>query len=197
MLRIIIKKKRFCAVLAMIFILALVPFAPATRAIDDTFAEVSAGYGYTMAIKKDGSLWGWGGNGYNLGDGISASRTTPVKISLIEISVILDGRPLTFDVPPMIVNGRTMAPLRAIFEALGATIDWNQKTQAVTAKKGDTVIELRVGDASPIVNGKVVPIDQPSIVVNGRVLVPLRFVAEAFGVKVDWRRETWTAVITS
>ena len=102
------------------------------------------------------------------------------------VSVIIDGRNMTFDVPPRIINSRTMVPLRVIFETLGASIVWDNETKTVTAAKDDTVIVLTVGDASPTVNGQAVTIDQPMTVLDGRTFVPLRFVAEALGVKVDY-----------
>ena len=113
------------------------------------------------------------------------------------VTVILDGKTLPFDVPPQIMNGRTMVPLRAIFEAMGATINWDGNTQTVTATKSDTVVVLKIGSTSPTINGKIVTIDQPGVIVNGRTLAPLRFVAEAFGGKVEWNGGTQTATITS
>jgi len=113
------------------------------------------------------------------------------------ISVLLDGSPLVFDVPPQLINGRTMVPLRTIFEALGAEIKWDDATQTVTATKDDTVIKLTIGSTSPTVNGKVVTIDQPGVIVDGRTLVPLRFVAEALGVTVNWDGATSKVTIKS
>jgi len=121
----------------------------------------------------------------------------PVTNPAAGISVVLDGQQLVFDVPPQAMNGRTLVPLRTIFEALGATIEWDNATKTVTAEKGDTVIVLTIGSTSPTVNGKIVPIDQPGIIVDGRTLVPLRFVGEALGVKVDWDGPTNTVTITS
>ena len=105
-------------------------------------------------------------------------------------------RTLTFDVPPQIINGRTMVPLRAIFEELGAEVLWNGPTQTVTATRGDTVVTLTIGSTAPTVNGRVVEIDQPGVVVGGRTLVPLRFVGEAFGAEVNWDSATRTVTIT-
>ena len=111
------------------------------------------------------------------------------------VTVLLDGRQLAFDVQPQIMNGRTMVPLRAIFEAMGAIVGWNDETQTVTGTKGDTVVILVIGDTSPSINGKVVTIDQPGVIVDGRTLAPLRFVAEAFGGDVSWDGDTLTASI--
>ena len=105
-------------------------------------------------------------------------------------TVNLDGKQLTFDVQPTIENGRTLVPLRAIFEAMGANVDWNQSTQRATATKGGTTVNLRIGSLTPTINGQVKPLDVPAKIVNGRTLAPLRFVGEAFGSTVGWNPVT-------
>jgi len=112
-----------------------------------------------------------------------------------QITVFLDGRKLDFEVPPQLINGRTMVPMRGVFSELGAAVEWDGATQTVTAKKGDTVIALQIGSTEPTINGQVRPIDQPGIVIAGRTLVPLRFVAEAFNIIVDWNPATNTVTI--
>ena len=112
------------------------------------------------------------------------------------ISVYLDGRVMTFDVPPQLIHDRTMVPLRAIFEAMGAKVDWEGDTQTVTGTKDNIVVVLKIGDTSPTINGNVVTIDQPGIIIDDRTLAPLRFVAEAFGGTVEWDEKTQTASIT-
>lgn len=69
------------------------------------------------------------------------SAITPVMANG-DIKVKIDGQQIAFDVPPQLINDRTMVPLRAIFEALGATVDWNDDTQTVTSTKGGTTISL-------------------------------------------------------
>ena len=56
------------------------------------------------------------------------------------IKVLLDGKELAFDVPPQLINSRTMVPMRKVFEAMGATVDWNGNTQTVTATKNDITV---------------------------------------------------------
>jgi len=109
--------------------------------------------------------------------------------------VILNGKLMEFDVHPQILNGRTMVPLRAIFEAFGAKVVWNEATQTVIATKADTTVVLKVGNTSPTVNGNVITLDQPAIIKNNRMLAPLRFVAETFGGIVTWDSDTRTATI--
>jgi len=113
------------------------------------------------------------------------------------ITVILDGKTMSFDVPPQLMNGRTMVPLRAVFEAMGAHVDWDGETETVTGTKGDTVVVLTIGDTSPTINEQVVTIDQPGVIVDGRTLAPLRFVGEAFGGIVGWDGDSQTVTITS
>jgi len=111
--------------------------------------------------------------------------------------VILDGRQLTFEVPPIIENDRTLVPLRAIFEAMGASVDWNNTTRTVTSIKEGTTVVLAIGSIKPTVNGQVWPLDVPAKIKNDRTLAPLRFVGEAFGGEVDWNNTTRTITITS
>jgi hypothetical protein len=114
-------------------------------------------------------------------------------------SVVLDGRTLVFDVPPTIENGRTLVPLRAIFEALGAQIYWDASTQTVTAQKqsSNTVVSLTIGNQYAYINNDLVKLDVPAKIVNNRTLVPLRFVSEALGAEVAWNGETQRITITS
>lgn len=114
------------------------------------------------------------------------------------ILVSVDGEKLDFeDMTPTLVNGRTLVPLRAIFEALGATVDWNDKTQTVTAKRKKTTVKITVGDNKLYVNGSAIELDVPAQIINDRTLVPARAVSEAFGCKVDWNEITRTVSISS
>ena len=95
-----------------------------------------------------------------------------------------------------IVEGRTMVPLRAIFEALGATVEWNQETKTVSSVLGDTEISLTIGENKLIKNGEEIVLDVPALIMNGRTLVPVRAVSESFGVYVEWDANTRTVVLT-
>ncbi|MGN0183447.1 MAG: stalk domain-containing protein [Candidatus Ornithomonoglobus sp.] len=113
-----------------------------------------------------------------------------------KVSVTLNGIPVSFDQNPIIEDGRTLVPLRAIFEALGAVIDWDGDTQTVTSTKNGTVVKLKIGDNIMQKNDERIELDVPAKIVNERTLVPARAVAEAFGCKVDWNGDTQTVIIT-
>jgi hypothetical protein len=123
------------------------------------------------------------------------SGTTPTASS-DEIKVLVNGTAVIFDQPPIIQNGRTLVPLRVIFEALGATVNWNQSTQTVTAVRDDTIVSLTIGSNTLNRNGEQVILDVPAQLVGGRTLVPARAVAESFGASVDWDAGTRTVMIT-
>ena len=94
-----------------------------------------------------------------------------------------------------IVNGRTLVPLRAIFEALGASVEWDQSTKTVTSTLDDITVSLSIGSDKLIKNGEEVALDVPAQIMNNRTVVPVRAVSEAFGVTVLWDKETRTVVL--
>ena len=126
--------------------------------------------------------------------GLSVSLGS-VVFSADNITVKLNGQTLSFDVPPQLINGRTMVPMRAIFENLGATVNWEQSTQAVTSVKETTTISLTIGAPSIVINGSIKSLDTAPCVINGRTLVPVRAVSEAFNLNVDWDSATNTVII--
>jgi len=111
-------------------------------------------------------------------------------------NVVLNGTKLYFNTPPVIENGRTLVPLRTIFEFLGAVVSWDEKSQTVTAVKNNTTIKLEIGASTATKNDEVVNLEVPAKIVDGSTLVPLRFISESMGCKVEWADETQTVVIT-
>ena len=104
-----------------------------------------------------------------------------------DIIVYAKDKKVKFDEVPFIENNRTLVPLRAIFEALGATVNWSDNT--VTAKKGNTTISIKIGSKEMVVNNKSVRLDVVAKIKNNRTFVPLRAVSEAFNNKVEWDGE--------
>lgn len=125
-----------------------------------------------------------------LNSSIYAFSETPIKVKL-------NNKEISFDVAPQIINGRTMVPLRKIFEALDIQVTWDDKTQTVTGKKHGLDISLQIDNATATVNGKEVQLDTPATVIDGYTLVPVRFLAESTGSEVNWDNANNTVIITS
>ena len=111
------------------------------------------------------------------------------------INVMLDGRKLTFEQNPIIVNDRTLVPLRAIFEGLGAVVDWDGTTKTVTATRDGIVVKMTIGENKMYKNNLPTNMDVAPQLVNNFTLVPARAVAEAFNCNVDWDDATKTVII--
>ncbi|WP_442602534.1 stalk domain-containing protein [Paenibacillus sp. KN14-4R] len=113
------------------------------------------------------------------------------------VNVVIDGKEQIFKQPPVILSGSTMAPLRAIFEAMGAVVKFDESTQTVTANKGSTTLRLTLDEKTAYVNEQAVQLDQPAQLVNGFTVAPARFVGEVFGGKVTWEGKSRTVMIST
>ncbi len=113
------------------------------------------------------------------------------------VKVTLNGKRIEFDQEPIIENDRTLVPFRKIFEAMEAEVSWDGATQTVTAKKGDIVITLQIGNNIMTKNTEQIILDVPAKLVNDRTLVPVRAIVEGLGAKVDWDGATQTVIITN
>ncbi|MDR1615483.1 MAG: N-acetylmuramoyl-L-alanine amidase [Syntrophomonadaceae bacterium] len=131
-------------------------------------------------------------------DVITAAVVTALSPPVVNSNptVYLDNNLLSFEVQPIIKADRTLVPLRAIFEAMGAKVDWDGTNYTVTAVKDETMVQLRIGDNIVYINGVGQALDVPAQIVSDRTLAPLRFVGETFGGKVDWEEKTRTVNIT-
>lgn len=114
-----------------------------------------------------------------------------------DIEVRVDGEVLKTDVPPSIIDGRTMVPMRVIFEKIGAAISWDPGAQKVTAEKDGINLELVIGAPTAKLNGSDINLDVPAVISEGRTLVPLRFISESLGLTVDWDAERRSAGVWS
>ena len=128
-------------------------------------------------------------------DGTDERKFYKLDLDSDLITVQIDGNYVDFDQSPVIIDGRTLVPLRAIFEVLGATVEWNGDTKTVTSKKGSTSISLSIDSNTMYKNGKAVTLDVPSQLINDSTLVPVRAIAEAFNCNVNWNNDTKTVTI--
>ncbi len=116
-----------------------------------------------------------------------------------EIKVFVNGNEVQFtETEPFIENDRTLVPMRAIFEALGAAVEWDEETKTVISYDpvSDVAITMQIDSQTMFVNGEAVTLDVPAKIVNERTVVPIRAVSEGMNSAVDWDGETKTVTIT-
>jgi len=110
---------------------------------------------------------------------LQAADLLKITLAIDSSATYVNGALKTIDVPAMIIDSRTMVPLRYIGESLGAEIQWVEKTRTINIKKDGKTITLVVGKTGP-------GLDVPATIVNSRTLVPVRYITEAFGANVTW-----------
>ncbi|MZQ75828.1 MAG: AMIN domain-containing protein [Peptoclostridium sp.] len=119
------------------------------------------------------------------------------------VDLSIDGKAVNADVPPIILNDRTLLPVRAVSEGIGCNVTWNQKTSEVTIEREYKTIKLKIDSSDVYVNGvkKKLPDNVPAKIVtyknSGRTMVPARFVLEELGASVDWNSKTRTLAVKS
>lgn len=147
-----------------------------------TLINVTTGDAYTFFANKSTQILNDGTFFFELNDKFykATLKNPPV------ISVLTGGKKVYFDQIPVIESGRTLVPLRAIFESLDANVDWNADTKTITSKKGDTEIVMTIGNNEMTKNGDKIALDVAPKIIGGRTLVPVRAIAEAFDLNVDW-----------
>lgn len=153
-------------------------------------------YDFTAKVTKSFTLYAaWTEKEQN-----DASKQLILMIGQREVSVF--GKTQTSDVPPTIVNGRTMLPLRFVAEAFGATVEWNADTRLVTisgqnAKTGQAVVILiTIGSETAMLDGREAALSVSAFIENDRTMLPVRFVAEALGADVEWIESESKVIMT-
>jgi len=113
------------------------------------------------------------------------------------IRVLIDNQYMNFDEDPRIEDGRTIVPVRGIFETINASVMWFEDTRTVLINSGDTEILLQIDNKNAYVNKTRVELEVPARIINGRTFVPIRFVAESIGAYVGWDGTTRTVIINT
>lgn len=130
---------------------------------------------------------------------MTAASVGSAAVAKEDIKVSVNGRLVSFDQPPIIQDGRTLVPMRAIFETLGAEVEWDKNSRTVLAKKDGDMVEMMIGSTTmaKLSNGAVseITLDVAPQIVNDRTLVPARAVAEALGCSVKWDGASRTVII--
>ena len=111
------------------------------------------------------------------------------------IKIIINDKSVTFDRMPVIVDGRTLVPLRGISETLGAEVLYTAETQRITVTRDGVVVKLKIGSTEAYVDRTEKTLDVPATIISDRTFVPVRFISEAYGSKVEWDGNTKTVII--
>lgn len=127
---------------------------------------------------------------------------TPVQIVLQAYSPAMTVNGVTTIIDPVggavpiIQNGRTLLPIRAIVESIGGTVNWDANEQEMTIQVENRTIQLGIGQTTAEIDGDSVPIDVAPQVLNGCILLPLRFISENLGMAVQWDAASQTVTLT-
>lgn len=113
------------------------------------------------------------------------------------ITLIINEKIIESEVPPIIIDSRTLVPARAVFEELGATVSWVEETQKIFISLEENLILLTVNSSEANINGEIKAIEVPPKIVNDSTMIPLRFVAEALNFDIAWNGNERIASISS
>lgn len=122
-------------------------------------------------------------------------RVPDIVLTVGKNQAVVGGRMVDLEVAPVISQSSTMVPLRFVTEVLGGSVDWNAAMQIVTITLGDSVVQLQVGSTMALVGSDVVSLTAAPMLVQGRTMVPLRFVSETLGAAVTWDGSLKTVTI--
>ncbi len=113
-----------------------------------------------------------------------------------KLSVVVNEVPIFFDSEPFIDQSkRTIVPLRAIVEALGAQVEWHEATSEITVVKGDQTIKFKLWSKTAFINGVPKQMDTVPVIRNARTMVPVRYISEFLGATVDWTDSTRSVTV--
>lgn len=131
---------------------------------------------------------------------LAITLVCPISGYAAGIKVTLNGEQIQFDQPPVVINDRTLVPVRAIFEAMGCTVLWDNANQIVNVATEFGMMTLGIGSNYISYRNETedrsIFTDVPPQIINMRTLVPVRAIAECTGYNVDWDEATQTVIIT-
>jgi len=127
---------------------------------------------------------------------VRAAEGITIQMTIGSTKAYVNSKEVTLDQPPIIENGRTLVPFRFIGEAIGARIDWDPAKRTVSYVRGDMNIILIIGSTTAFVNSVATKLDVAPKILSGRTVVPVRFVSETIGAKVDWNSNTKMVTVT-
>lgn len=168
--------------------------------------SICCGGFHLLAIRNDGTVWGFGRNDKGQLGMRDTNRLLPTKVKSSNIvlgignpRMIVNGSEKEVDAgngtTPVIINGRTFLPIRAIIDELGGNIDWNSIEKKVVVRLNNKRIDLIINNDIAFIDGKRVPIGATPMIINGRTMLPIRFIAENLDCYVGWNSENSTIIL--
>jgi alpha-tubulin suppressor-like RCC1 family protein len=180
----------------------IMPPNPKFNLIASNVEQIKSGVRHIIMHKNDGSLWGWGVNkNAELGHGdyiFMYNVSVPVQSP---ITVLLNGESIQLTNGAIVKGGQAFVPIRSIFEQLGASISWDNTNKVATvtqAKSGEESITIQINykTGEQTLNGKVVSLQNKPFINTNISYLPLRFISETLGAKVDWTQQDQKIIIT-
>jgi hypothetical protein len=155
---------------------------------------------YYLALTEDGSLWIWGNNENEHLGTHRVNTSAPVKVVDSTIYMKINDPIMAFmgdeieidpgrGTVPVIENGRALLPIRVLIEKLGGSVLWDHSSKKAVIKMNEKSIELQIGSKIAYVNGAQEQLDVEPEIINGRTMLPIRFVAENLDFSVQWDNE--------
>mgnify|MGYP006285622503 CR=1 FL=1 len=160
--------------------------------------DIASGSEHVLALKNDGTVWSFGSNEYGqLGIEDNGSEPLPVDVRQFYITMAVNSPQMIFngqvkdiypgeETTPVIVNSRTLIPIRSLIENIGGEVGWNGDEKKVTIYHNEKSIELWINSNTSVVNGVQMEMDVAPLIINSRTMLPLRFIIENLGFNVDW-----------
>ncbi len=136
----------------------------------------------------------WQNSSYNQPPHVGFYMTEGTRLTVGSNAANINGRKTEMDVAPVIIDDRTMVPVRFIAEAFGCAVDYDNGKVTIITPQGET-IEMTIGESKYTVSGKELTMDTAPVIINDRTMVPVRFIAEALGKNVSWDNEEKTVTI--
>lgn len=153
---------------------------------DSNFSDISDDFNDYLENHKPSNSPNTGTGGPGTTPNTEKKYKTVIVLTIDSVEIKVNKNTLINDVAPIIVNDRTMLPIRVIAEELGAKVDWDEAQQKVTVTKDDKKITVYIDSDTAYVNDEVVKLDSPAFIQNSRTYLPLRFISENLGAEVDW-----------
>lgn len=139
-------------------------------------------------------------NGHLSGTAYGADTDNVIELTIDDPNMTVNGETVPIDdegTAPLIVSDRTLVPVRAIMESLGGSVSWDGDTKTASISYNSSTIELTIDNTTAFIDGSEYTLDSPATIINGRTMLPIRFVSEGLGFSVDWDSSSRTITITT